>query len=133
MDSGARSTTRARKTVASSKICEREWRPLGSFGPAATLMRQSSRMTAFAAAYLVDVDGDLELVERGANAVGGMLRRLADDGHARGVGALGLADRQRDDVDVEAAKERGDAGENAGFVFNEGYKGVEHGVPALSC
>src|ERR1039458_7832087 len=46
MDSVARSTTRARKTSASSKMCEREWRPLGSLGPAATLMRQSSRMTA---------------------------------------------------------------------------------------
>ena len=78
------------------------------------------------AADLVDVDGDFELVERGADAVGGMLVRLADDGHARGVGALRLADRERDDVDVETAEERGDAGEHAGFVLNEGYESVEH-------
>ena len=84
-------------------------------------------MTAFGAADLVDVDGDFELVERGADAVGGGVGRLADDGHARGVGAFGFADGERDDVDVEAAEERGDAGEDAGFVLNEGYEGVEHG------
>ena len=43
---------------------------------------------------------------------------FADDGHAGDVGALGLADGERDDVDVEAAEERGDAGEDAGFVLN---------------
>ena len=37
------------------------------------------------AADLVDVDGDLELVERGADAVGGVVGRLADDGHAGDV------------------------------------------------
>ena len=58
--------------------------------------------------------------------MGGGLGRLADDGHARGVGALGLADGEGDDVDVEAAEERGDAGEDAGFVLDEGYEGVEH-------
>ena len=46
----------------------------------------------FAAAYFVDLDGDLELVERGADAVGGVLGSFADDGHAGDVGALGFAD-----------------------------------------
>src|ERR1039458_1470188 len=64
--------------------------------------------------------------ERGRDGVGGGLGRLADDGHARGVGALGLAYGEGDDVDVEAAEERGDAGEDAGFVLHEGYEGVEH-------
>ena len=37
MDSGARSTTRARKTLASSKICERECGPFGVSGPTAVV------------------------------------------------------------------------------------------------
>src|ERR1700733_8007037 len=60
---------------------------------------------AFAAADLVDVDGDFEFVERGADAVGGSIGGLADDGHARGVGALRLAYGERNDVDVETAEE----------------------------
>src|SRR5207248_2204616 len=81
---------------------------------------------ALAAADLVDVDGDLELVERGADAVRGGVGRLADDGHARGVGALGLAYGERNDVDVETAEERGDSGKDAGLVLDQGYEGVEH-------
>src|SRR5216683_211524 len=80
----------------------------------------------FAAADLVYVYGDLQFVEARADTVGGVLGRLADDGHAGGVGALGLAYGQRDDVDVEAAKERGDPGEDAGFVLDQGYECVEH-------
>jgi hypothetical protein len=72
----------------------------------------------FAAADLVDIVGDFELVEAGADAVRGGLGRLADDGHARGVWLLALADRERDDVDAETAKERGDTGEDAGLVLN---------------
>src|SRR5216683_1306184 len=45
----------------------------------------------FAAADLVYVYGDLQFVEARADTVGGVLGRLADDGHAGGVGALGLA------------------------------------------
>ncbi len=75
---------------------------------------------------LVDVDGGFKLVERGADAMGAVLGSLADDGHARGVGALGLADGERDDVDVETAEEGSDAREHAGLVLNEGYEGVEH-------
>jgi len=82
---------------------------------------------ALAAADLVDVDGDFELVERGSDAVRGGVGRLADDGHAGGIGALGLAYGERDDVDVEAAEERGDSREDAGFVLYQGYEGVEHG------
>jgi len=48
------------------------------------------------AADLVDVDGDLEFVERGADAVGGVVGGLADDGHAGDVGALGFAYGERD-------------------------------------
>ena len=51
---------------------------------------------------------------------------VGDDGHAGGIGALGLAYREGDDVDVEAAEEGGDAGEDAGLVLDEGYEGVEH-------
>ena len=54
----------------------------------------------------------------------------------REVSAARLADRQRDDVDVEAAEERGDAGEDAGFVLYECDECVEHvGYPfsVLSC
>jgi hypothetical protein len=43
------------------------------------------------------------------------------------VWLLALADRERDDVDAETAEERGDTGEDAGLVLNEGYEGVEHG------
>jgi hypothetical protein len=75
---------------------------------------------------LVHVDGGFELVERGSDAVRGVLMRLADDGHAGGVVALGLADGERDDIDVETAEEAGDAGEDAGLVLDEGYEGVEH-------
>src|ERR1035437_2783094 len=81
----------------------------------------------FAAPDLVAVVGDFELVERGADAVRGGLGGLADDGHARGVWLLALADRERDDVDAETAEERGDTGEDAGLVLNECYEGVEHG------
>ena len=129
MDSGARSTTRARKTLASSKICERECRPWGCVGAGGDLDEAELADDGFGAVDLVDVDGDFELVERGADAVRGVLGRLADDGHARDVGALGFADRERDDVDVETAEERGDAGEDAGFVLDEGYEGVEHRLP----
>jgi hypothetical protein len=59
----------------------------------------------FAAADFVDVDGDLEFVEGGSDAMGGVLGCLADDGHAGDVGALGLADGQGDDVDAETAEE----------------------------
>src|SRR5207253_10119841 len=77
-------------------------------------------------ADLVHVDGDLELVERGADTVRGGVGRLADDGHARGVSALGFADGERDDVDVEPAEEGRHAGEDAGLVLNEGYERMEH-------
>ena len=80
----------------------------------------------FGAVDLVDFDGGLELVERGADAVRGVLMGLADDGHARGLWALGFADGQRDDVDVQPAEERGDARERAGLVLNDGDEGVEH-------
>jgi|GEM_PF-6457029 len=53
---------------------------------------------------------------------------LADDGHAGGVGTLGLAYGEGDDVDAETAEEAGDAGEDAGLVLDEGYEGVEHRV-----
>jgi hypothetical protein len=55
-----------------------------------------------------------------------VVRRLADDGHARDVGALGFSNGERDDVDVETAEERGDSREDAGFVLDVGYEGVEH-------
>ena len=126
MDSGARSTTRAWKTLASSKICERECWPSGCDGAGGDLDEAELADDGIGAADLVDVDGDLEFVERGADAVGGVVGRLADDGHAGDVGALGLADGERDDVDVETAEERGDSREDAGFVLDEGYEGVEH-------
>ena len=126
MDSGARSTTRARKTLASSKICERECWPRGLAGAGGDLDEAELADDGFGAADLVDVDGDFEFVERGLDAMGGGLWCLADDGHAGGVGALGFADRQGDDVDVKAAEERGDSGEDAGFVAYESYEGVEH-------
>ncbi len=78
------------------------------------------------AADLVDVDSDLELIERRADTVGRVVGRLADDGHAGDVGSLTLAYGERDDVDVESAEERGDSREDAGFVLDQGYEGVEH-------
>jgi hypothetical protein len=60
--------------LANSKICEREFWPSGCEGPAATL-----------------IYSDLELVERGLDAVRRVLGSLADDGHAGDVGALRLA------------------------------------------
>jgi len=96
-------------------------------GPGGDLDEAELADDGFGAADLVDVDGDFELVERGSDAVGGGLGGLADDGHARGVWLLALADGERDDVDAETAKERGDTGEDAGLVLNEGYEGVEHG------
>ena len=42
----------------------------------------------FGAVDFVDVDGGFELLERGADAVRGVLVRIGDDGHARGVGAF---------------------------------------------
>ena len=73
MDSGARSTMRARKTWASSKIWERECRPWGELGPHGDLDQAGSADTCFAGHDFVDIDGDFELVERRANAVGGVL------------------------------------------------------------
>src|SRR5271170_2290408 len=49
------------------------------------------------AADLVYFDGDLEFVERGADAVRRMIGRLADDSHAGDVGAFRFAYCQRDD------------------------------------
>ena len=103
----------------------------GMRGACADLEEAELADDGIGAADLVDVDGDLELVERGADAVGGVVGRLADDGHAGDVGALGLAYGERDDVDVETAEERGDSREDAGFVLDQGYEGVEHSV-ALS-
>src|SRR5260370_781732 len=54
----------------------------------------------FATAYLVYIYGDLEVVQARANAVRGVLGRLADDGHARGVGAFGRAHGERAEFDV---------------------------------
>ena len=59
-------------------------------------------------------------------------RGVGDDGHARDAGLLGVADGERDDVDVQPAEERGDAREDAGFVFDEGYECVQHTVTNLS-
>ena len=133
MDSGARSTTRARKTLASSKIWEREWRSWGSGGAGGDLDEAELADDGLGAGDLVDVLGDLELVEGGADAVGDVgvgVGGFADDGHAGGVGALGFADGERDpNVDVEAAEEGGDAGEDAGLVLHVGYEGVEHACP----
>ncbi len=82
---------------------------------------------------LVHIARDLELVERGLDAGGGVLRRLGDDGHARDVVALAMAHGERDDVDVETAEERSDAGEHAGLVFNECNECVQHlGFPRIS-
>ncbi len=98
-------------------------------GPGGDLDEAELADDGFGAVDLVDVYGGFELVERGPDAMRRGLGRLADDGHARGIGTFGFADGERDDVDVEAAEERGDAGENAGLVLYEGYEGVEHGFP----
>ncbi len=57
------------------------------------------------AAQLVDIAGDLELIERGANTVSGVFWRLANDGHAGDALAFALANRERDDVDVETTEQ----------------------------
>jgi len=88
------------------------------FGAGGDLDEAELADDGFGAADLVDVLGDFEFVERGSDAVGGMLGGLADDGHAGGVGAFGFADGEGDDVDVEAAEEGGDAGEDAGLVLD---------------
>lgn len=67
---------------------------------------------------LIDLAGDFELIERGADAVRGVFRRVADDGHAGHVLALGFANGEGGDVEVKPAEERGDAGEDAGFVVD---------------
>jgi hypothetical protein len=47
-----------------------------------------------------------------------MLVGIADDGHARCIRPLGFADSERDDIDIEPAKEGCDAREDAGLVFD---------------
>ena len=91
---------------------------VGFVGPGGDLDEAELADNRLSTRDLGDVDSDFQFVQAGADAVRGGFRRLADDGHARGVGAFGFADGERDDVDVEAAEERGDAGEDAGLVLN---------------
>ena len=53
-------------------------------------------------------------------------RSLGNDRHARNVRALRVADGERDDIDVQAAEQRGNPGENAGLVFHESDECVQH-------
>ena len=56
-------------------------------------------------------------------------RSLGNDCHARNIRALRVADRERDDVDFQAAEERGNPGEHAGLVFDQSDKCVQHNGP----
>jgi hypothetical protein len=89
---------------------------VGGIGAGGDLDEAELADDGFAAGELVDVAGDLELVEGGADAVGGVLGCVADDGHAGDALALGLAYGEGDDVDVETAEEGCDPGEDSGFV-----------------
>ncbi len=69
MDSGARSTTRARKTLASSKICEREALAERVAGAGGDLDEAELADDSLGAADFVYVDGDFQFVEGGLDAV----------------------------------------------------------------
>ena len=59
-----------------------------------------------------------QLVDIGFDAMRGAFADPRDDGHARDAGAFGVADGERFDVVSAAAKQRGDAIQHAGLVFD---------------
>ena len=80
---------------------------------------------------------DLEHLDELVELLGHLLQRqvldVDDDGHPGDVRVLGLAHRERVDVEPAAGEQRGDPGQDAGLVLDEDGQGVlGHGRAAFS-
>src|ERR1700722_2218202 len=81
---------------------------------------------SLAATHLIDIDSNLQLIKRSANAMRRMVRRLANNRHTRDLSPLGLPYSERNNVDVEPPKKRRNPRKNAGLILHQSYKSVEH-------
>src|SRR5580692_12280630 len=75
---------------------------------------------------VIYVDDIFKLEEARANAIAGLGRSFAHKCETRQSGSFTPAHSEGADVDVQAAKQRGDAGEHARQVFNVSDKRVQH-------
>ncbi len=78
------------------------------------------------AADVVHLDDGDDLVELLADLIEHVVVAVDDEGHARQVGVLGLADGEAVDVEAARGEHAGDVRENAGLVLHQGGKHVPH-------
>ena len=111
-ESGATSTTRARKTSTSCMICA------ARLGGAATLISARSRSTVGSVRDVVDAQHVHQLVEVRLDAARAALVGVDDDRHARDAGLSRCGRRSAIDVEGAAAEQRRDAVQHARLVFD---------------
>ena len=93
-------------------------------GVALTLISARSRSHGRLVGHVLHVDhvDQLEQVVGNHRRVG--FARVDDDGHARDVRVLGVADGQTFDIEAAAAEQAGHAGQHAGFVLHQRHQHV---------
>ena len=115
------STTRPRNA-----LDEQERSPAAARGGHVTLMSIRSRSTKFSRADVVHPDDGDDLVELLADLLEDGVVAVDDEGHAREVVVLGLADGEAVDVEPAGGEHAGDVGQDAGLVLHQGGEHVPH-------